>query len=312
MAMERNEALETLGLGTKATEQEIEHRYAILVKRFKNSDDPTALAKVTDAYDFLTGRTYVPEPPDPRDAKVVLGKTVRQWKHLWEYGRMKYLAIVAIAAAVVSIAYSIITNTPPDLKFLTLGEIITADGNDLENYLATAMPELKKIQKDGAYITRTGDGANDFVNVQKAFVLIAAGDEDILVLDDVQARNYGMEGGFKELDDFYATLRSELPASILAGIVPVEYTITTDNGGDGKPHVYGLDVTGLGTVQAVGIYGNRVIFSISIRTKHLSASETFLRKFLADTEALKLLVTPMPTAEPTSATPAAASPTPAG
>ncbi len=308
--MERNEAMEVLGLGTAATEQEIEHRYMILVKRYKSSNDPTALAKVAEAYNFLTGRTYEPEPPNPRDAKVVLGRTVKQWKHLWEYGRMKYLAIAAIVVAVGSIAYSIITNVPADFKVFVLGEIVLDESPRLQDFVKVALPDVKNLEPNSAYVTRAGTGTDDAASTQKAFVLIAVGDEDIVVLDEVETDRFAPQGAFLELDDFYAKLQADLPASVMDKVVPVKYTLTTDNGGDGQPHVYGLDVTGLGTDQALGIYGTKCIMAISVRTKHLEASQTFIRTFLADTDSLKLLVTPIPTASPTPATTAA--PTSAG
>jgi len=310
--MERHEALEVLGLGTQATEQEIEHRYMILVKRYKGSDDPKALEDVAEAYNLLTGRTYEAEPPDPRDERVVLGKPVKQWKHIWEYGRVKFIGITAAAIALVSIVYSVVTNVPPDFQVFIVGELYQDEGPQMNNFVTAVLPDVKNFQPNSAFITRSGEDANDVANVQKAFVMIAAGDEDIVIMDELQADRFAPQSAFVELDDLYAKLQAELPAEIMDLVEPFRYKITEDQGGDGQIHIYALDMTKLGTYQALDLYGTRCVMAISVRSKHLEASKTFLSQFIARTESLKLLVTPIPTASPTPATTATAAPTSAG
>ena len=306
--MDRNDALEILGLSTDATANEIEHRFAIMVKRLKDSPDRTEMDKVSEAYDFLTGRIVVQEPPDPRDDRVVFGMTIRKWKHFWEYERTKTLFILGLSVAVFSILYTIITNTPPDFTFTTIGDITISEDTLFQSFVAAQMPEVKKAQTDGAYISTSGEGETDTVGVQKAFVLIAAGTLDVVALDEVQFTRYGSQGAYLSLDAFYAGLKATVPADVLAKVVPMKATVKTDDSGDGLEHIYGLDVTALGTYQALGIDGYHLIMTISSRAKHVTTSETFLTKFLQNTDSLKLIVTPYPTFAPTAAataTPAA-------
>jgi hypothetical protein len=308
MTMDRNDALEILGLSTDATANEIEHRYAIMVKRLKAGKDRTEMDKVSEAYDFLTGRIVEKEPPDPRDDRVVLGMTVRKWKHFWEYERTKTLFIIGISVAVVSILYTVITNTPPDFSFTTIGDLMISEDTQFQSFISAQMPEVKKAQTDGAYISTAGDGETDTVGFQKAFVLIAAGTLDVVALDGNQFVRYGDQGAYLSLDDFYAGLSATVSADVLAKVVPMKAKVSVENSGDGIEHIYGLDVTALGTYQALGIDGFRVILTISSRAKHIELSETFLTKFLQNTDSLKLLVTPYPTFAPTAAataTPAA-------
>ncbi len=306
--MDRNESLEILGLATDATANEIDHRYAIMVKRLKDAKDRTEMDRVSEAYDFLTGRVVVQEPPDPRDDRVVLGMTIRKWKHFWEYERTKTLAILGLSVAVISILYTVITNTPPDFSFTTIGDIVISEDTLFQSFIAAQMPEVKKAQTDGAYISSSGNGETDTVGVQKAFVLIAAGTLDVVALDEIQFTRYGTQGAYLSLDTFYAGLQATVPADVLERVVPMKAIVKTEDSGDGLEHIYGLDVTALGTYQALGIDGYRVILTISSRAKHVALSETFITKFLQNTDSLILIVTPYPTFPPTeavTATPAA-------
>ena len=51
--MDRKEALEILELPPAPTPQEIEHRYAIAVKRHRASDDPAVLERITAGADVI-------------------------------------------------------------------------------------------------------------------------------------------------------------------------------------------------------------------------------------------------------------------
>ena len=302
--MDRREALDILGLSAAPTPQEIEHRYDILIKRAKGATDPDALTKVTEAYNLLTGRTYVPEPPDPRDERVVLGKSVKQWKHLWHYGRTKYFAIAVTSALVIWLALSVITNRPPDLKFVSIGTIVSTGPDAMTAWALAQFPDVKKFQYDNVYLSADGTGENDVVNVQKAFVLLAAADEDTVALDAAHFKVYVTQGAFLNLDGFWAELQGTLPESVLAEVKPMRGATTVEDGGDGLSHVYGLDVTGLGTMPALGLYADSVVLTISVHTKHEDETKAFLTWYLEQTDALKALITPIPTSAAT-ATPAA-------
>ena len=233
---------------------------------------------------------------DPREERLILGRPVKQWKNLWHYDKMKYVFITVLTLAAVSIAYTIITNTPPDFKLGGIGQIYVSDGSELQDFLHVAMPELKKITVDSAYISLTDTGTGDPIMYQKAMLMVTVSEEDVLALDRPQFTRLVSSGGFRSLDGLYPALLAALPASEQQKVVPMKAAVSQADGGDGIEHIYGIDVSALGTAQAIGLTGPQIVLTLSVDGKNLTNAETFLQKFLAATETLRATLTPTPTA----------------
>jgi hypothetical protein len=314
--LSRAECFRILELKPQANVYEIETRYTMLIKRYRGkTDDETRaiLDKITLAHDILTGRYIEPEPEDPRLETVIFGKSRRQWRNIWHYGRTSFLAAAVGLFFLGYLIYSIATNTPPDFQLVVVGQFASVEGADqrIESYIKSKIEGAEKIEfqliplefdsadPDTTDTTETGfsigqDPQTQYGYVMKMMTMIAGETIEMFICDTPVYNQYAIQGVFADLDDVYARLQ-DLPPDIYAKIKPQRRMIVdgysdeeiilpdvaTMNADLSLP-ISGLDVTELGLIQGVGLYSYSQVMTIGFKADDLAAVEAFLEAWIRD------------------------------
>ncbi|MEA4889708.1 MAG: hypothetical protein VB070_09630 [Clostridiaceae bacterium] len=249
------ECLKIMELDAKANSYEIENRYTMLIKRYRGMNDPETMAKldeITLAYNILTGRYVEPEPVDPRLEKVVLGKSRRQWRNIWHYGKWPFLAAVVGLFFLGYLIYSIATNEPPDFQLAVVGQFGAAEDSDERidtyikaNYAGAEDIEVQMLPLDLRDTTQTSgsdgsdsynsssvDPQSQYAYVMKMMTLIAGDSVEVFLCDKPVFDQYAPQGVFTPLDDLYDRLQKTLPADVLAKIKPLRRQIDDSDSSD--------------------------------------------------------------------------------
>lgn len=250
----REECLQILELDPGANAYEIETRYAMLLRRYRNQNEPETVehvSQITLAYNILTGRYVEPEPEDPRMQKVIFGKTRKEWQNRWHYGRLPLLFGTVILAMVVWIIVSIVTNKPPDMQIIGVGLFTATSDADarVTNYVREVVPGAERVEYQlmpidlgpaamgvpGATATTGGsdmtlgtmDAEQQSAYIMKMAAMLAGDSVEVYVCDLNAYDFYAPQGVFRDLTSLYERLR-DLPPDVLAKIKPLR-RLQSDN-----------------------------------------------------------------------------------
>ncbi len=320
----KDECYRILELPATANQYEVENRYTMLVKRYRYAADPDSrerMAQITLAYSILTGRYVEPEPLDPRLEKVVLGKSLAQWKNIWHYGRLPFFVSLIALVLLGSLIYSIATNKPADFQVMTVGGYGTVDHTPdlVKQYVKDKLPGVEDVEyqqiplsfaeptpaptsaANPAQPSQAGlDPESEYAYIMKMMAVMAGDSIEVYLVEDNIFDQYSPQGAFSELDSLYERL-SDLPDQVRAKIKPLrrlmldEYEELYPDGGapwqtteqmdaDESLPIYGLDVTELELFQGLGIYGSSQVLTIGIKAEDKEQTEYFLESWIRDYE----------------------------
>ncbi len=325
--LSRAECLKILELGAKANQYEIENRYTLLIKRYRGQEDPDTIARldqITLAYNILTGRYIEPEPVDPRLETIVFGKSRRQWRNIWHYGKIPFLAGLVGFILVFYLIYTIATNKPADFQLAVTGLYGATDnaGERVEAYIKGVFPEMNKIEYQAIPLdlrdpTATGTGEtsakpaatvdmeSNYAYVMKMMTLIAGDSYEVYVCDKPVFDNYAPQGAYADLTGLYNRLKDSLPASVFGKIKPLRRTLSDGSesedifstavttttkstedaaNADNSLAIYGLDVSELNLTKGLGLYSDVQILTIGCKTEIQAKAEAFLETWIKDYE----------------------------
>ncbi|MCK9252293.1 MAG: hypothetical protein M0P55_06010 [Clostridiales bacterium] len=320
--LSRAECFRILELDPKANSYDIENRYTMLIKRYRNQGDPETVKKleqITLAYDILTGRYVEPEPVDPRLEEVVFGKKKREWQNLWHYGRWPLFGILVGAFFLGYLIYSIATNEPPDFQFVAVGPYASADNTDerVRSYVAGSMEGVETVEfqliplsfeqpePSGAAATGGLDPESEYMYVMKMMTMIAGETIETFICEKSAFDQYAPQGTFNDLTALYERLQ-DLPEAVRSKIKPLRRALIEvfenptpgvelpwkteeDMNQDLSLPIYGLDVSELHLVEGLGLYGKSQILTIGFKADDPAAVEQFLEDWVRDVETMHAL-----------------------
>jgi hypothetical protein len=307
--LSREECLAILELPPDANQYEIENRYTMLIKRYRGQTDSASMGKmekISLAYNVLTGRYVEPEPRDPRLETMVFGKSRRQWRNIWYYGRVPFLLGLVGVIILGYFVYTMLTNKPPDFQIAFVGNFGRYGHveKNTEDYIIEMFPDFESVEVltlpmdlssiDGPQAAET-DGAirpadsNLYNYIMKMVTLIAGDSYEVFVCDRLVFDRYAREGAFDDITELYTSWQSELPDQVK----PLRRRI--DAGDDQRPvdvdpadnfdlslPILGLDVTALNLTPGLGIYGDTQILTIGVRASAREEAEQFLKNWMLD------------------------------
>lgn len=255
----------------------------MLIKRYRGDQSADAVAKLDQislAYNILTGRHLEPKAPDPRQDKVILGKSRRQWSNIWHYGRLPLLFILIGAFFLGYIVYTMVMHKDPDFKIVFVGKISLSETSEsqTESLVKNVFPDYDKIEIQSLYMDFSSEGEDPSAAIMKMIVLMAGDSIDVFVCDQPTFARYAGQGAFADLSDLYARLQSELSADILAKIKPLKVVIEDESN---IPVIYGLDVTGLQMADAFGLVSESQILTIGSRANVPDQAARLLESIIA-------------------------------
>jgi hypothetical protein len=321
--LSRTECLKILELGPVADQYEIENRYTMLIKRYRGHEDAESinqLEQISMAYNILTGRYIEPEPEDPRLETVILGKSRRQWRNIWHYGRTSMILGLLGVILAGYFVYTIVTNKAPDFQIVFAGyySMIPEANIKVESYVKSIFPAFDKVEyqalqmdlRDSPGSAASGESSqtsaaydqNLYAYIMKMMTMMVGDSIEVYVCDLPVFNRYAPEGAFTDLTALYNRLQAELPAAVMAGIKPLRRVLSDASSdqtyigqtaaptqstedianADTSLPIYGLDVTKLRLTEGLGIYGENEILTIGIRASAPDQAAVFLRTWISD------------------------------
>ncbi|HHV98328.1 MAG TPA: DnaJ domain-containing protein [Clostridiaceae bacterium] len=266
------DAYEVLGLSENATKEDIEKRYAILLKKYKSvgKDDKESnenlneeFERITDAYNLLMG-FETPEdenvpPKKPNPVLKWLGIDQKKFENFIHYYKFHILGGIAALVILISIINTIVTNVDPDLNVAFVGSIYYQDTEVFKEKVKDAIPDLNAVGTDSAILYEGMDGQMEIASNMKLTVLFAAAEMDVFITDKQQFDKFVQQGAFEKLDELAEELRIEEQ-----GIKAYRAKAAEDE----QEHIYGIDLTQNAFLKECGIEGEEIIGAVRVEPKH--------------------------------------------
>lgn len=271
--MRKEEAYKILGLKSGAPRIEVEKRYSIYMRKLRSAkaeqspeegqDLDAEFDKITEAYNLLMGYTSgndefaekIPKKPNPIFKK--LGIDEEKFMNNLYYFRVHIIVGIIL---IITIAFSIrscVTRIDPNLNVVFMGNLFCNDTEKIQTDLVNMIPEVEAVGVDNLYISaqqERQDPQMQMAMLQKAMVLVAAGDVDIFILDKANFDTYAVQGGFINLDDFAAQHNIDEDKQYKSKVKDV----------DENEHVYGIDVLNSKLLKDANVTGQQLIAAISV------------------------------------------------
>lgn len=288
--MDRKEALALLKLPETADREAISQRYNVLFKKYadaRQDENGVPLSAYEEAYNLLSGIEYRDlraeaerkrrqEHPNP--VLKALRIDPERASHLVYYYKWHAIGVVAALAIIVSIIWSMVTHVDPDFKVLLVGTVGTTDVEKLTAEVQNAMPGTKAVQIQQIMLGEGTDGQTEIAMQQKLMVELAAGQNDVVLVDAERFEIYARQGMFKSLDDRlseYGTTAEAQQAQRIA--------LEDEEGTGGtEAHVYGIDVTGSEWLKAHDVYGTKIIAAELVNGEFADKADAFLELIDSD------------------------------
>lgn len=161
-----------------------------------------------------------------------------------------------------------------------MGEIYCSETEQLEADIKANISEIEAVGFENILISRAQEKQDPQVQMamlQKAGVLMAVGDVDIFILDQINFEKFARQGAFMKLDE----LVSELDIS--EEKVYTEKIEEEDREGNKKiadEGIYGINVKDSKILSDAKTAGKEMIATISIRSKHYDKSIELIKMLL--------------------------------
>jgi len=257
-----NEAYERLGLGETTPQEELDHRFDLLLKREKTArtsgsgDVLSEIEQDIDAYRVILdyrAKRIVELAEEERLGKFgKLSGTVGRSEDFLRINRTKIIVVIAALAVLIGIGSYVghiieqrryeASLPPVDLNIMFLGTF-QANDQDQESELVQqailkAFPDWKRVKVRILYLPPPGKDTSGMgaANLQKAMAELSVEYPDVLVLDKDSLD--WMSG-----QDSMADLRDPAFAKIYAAAMKKNAIVNAVNKQTGIEHAYGFDFT---------------------------------------------------------------------
>jgi hypothetical protein len=292
----KQEALEILGLTRLSTRNDMDRRYATLVKRYRAEQNQDKLGQISLAYDIVTERYLAPEPENPRMQRKVFGKPLKEWGNLIHYGKATFFVVLITGGVLLYFILSTIFSKPVDFRIGVVGEFIVHDDTQIVEYTTEAFPDMKNVLLSTAFIHKTSFEQNTY-SAQSVTFLLMLSEEDVIFTDHFIYEKYANLGVFVPIDELYAELISDESVAAL-GLTALYADIQFDGEENPRRMICGIGFSDTQFLSALGIMGRDQIATVSIRSKNPEKAIRFIREFFLGSEEFEGKITPMPSATP--------------
>ncbi len=279
-----------LGVKEGASISEIEKRYAIILRKYRadSSDDKLSdddFNKITEAYNLLMGYNYEAKDEKikqkkPNPVLQKLGINEDKLKNNLYYFRIHIIVGIIILATVIFSVRGCVNRVDPDLYLVFMGEIYCSETEQLEEDIISKIPGVEAVSIENILISRAQEKQDPQVQMamlQKAGVLMAVGDVDVFILDNINFEKFAKQGAFIKLDEIVSKLNLE-EDKVYEGKIEEEdkegRISIVDEG------IYGIDVSDSKILADSKTAGKEMIAVISIRSKHYDNSVEFIKQLI--------------------------------
>ncbi len=272
--MDRKKALSIMGLKEEATDNEIEKRYYLLLRKYKMLRDTKQedalkpdIDEITEAYNLLAGNVFEQEERKPGPLFEKLGVDEDKVRNFFHY--YKWHIIIGIAAILVVFSLvKAVTQPRPDFNVAFIGNIYYQEADFLKEKIETEIDSVRIASIDGAaFLSKE----MEYQMEMKAMVLLAAADVDVFITDSDKFKRFAKQGAFLKLDQL--TQKHGI-------VVGNDAKFMEKSEEDDKKYWYGIDVSSSSLLKDSKIIGEELIFSIKVNTENPDKAAEFLKLLL--------------------------------
>lgn len=289
--MDREKALGIMGLKSDATRDDIEKRMRVLSKKFQHIEkdkNGSSLADIDAAYKFLIGieyhntadeqkRKYQKEHPNP--IIKLLGLDQEKVSNFFFYYKWHLIIGIAAIVLIVSTIVSIVNRVEPNLQVIIGGDILVPDTETVEERIRNEVPGATEPIVQNIYLSENSDPQMQ-VGMQTKFVVeMAAGENDLYILDEEKYLELAKQGAFLDVTDVLGDLtglgiktedHERLKVAVEAGDDDIKY----------EPELYGLNVSDSRILKDLGLTGDRYIVSFGHNGKNRENAMALVKALL--------------------------------
>lgn len=269
--MDKEKALEILELSQDATIEDIEKRILVLYKKFKQhkkDDRGYTFEDIDKAYKCLKGIIY----SDPEEEKKkkhrqenpnpffkLLKVDEEKARNFIYYYKWHAVGLVALITVAILIVLSLVNRVDPNLKILITGKVYLSETNALAENITSKLEAVENTQLQNIYLSGEAKTEADVALQTKFAVEIAAGNNDIFIVDEEKYFMLATQGAFKPVKEIIGDLEA-------LGIDEKQHEdliVTMDISDDTtyEPDLYGIDVSDNKYLLDAGIMADRMILA---------------------------------------------------
>ena len=263
------DAHKILGISSDAGRTQIEKRYSTLLKKHRitgiqgdsSSTEQEDFKIATEAYNFLMGyeEPVNAEPRKPNPLLVKMGIDEKKAQNFFYYYKYHMIIGLVVLLMIVFTVKGCVEKVDPDFTTVFIGQVDYTDTDKLYDQIKQAVPDIKEPGFDGAFITASGNGQQDYAMLMKSVAIMAAGSTDLLIADKANFEKFARNGGFISLDDIATKLGVDLSKN-------KDYVLKTEY--EPAAHLYGIDISNSKELAKAGIKGTEMIAAIPSSTKN--------------------------------------------
>lgn len=262
------DAQKILGVSSGASRNEIEKRYSILLKKHRmvetqgdgDSTEQVDFERITEAYNLLMGyeEPVEEETRKPNPLLLKMGIDEKKTRNFFYYYKFHMIIGLAVLLMIVFTVKGCVEKVEPDFMTVFIGQVDYTDTDKLYSQIKEAVPEIKEPGFDGAFITASGEGQQDYAMLMKSIAIMAAGNTDLLIADRANFEKFAKNGGLLSLDDIAKKLGVDVEKNR-------DNVLSTES--EPAEHLYGIDISGSKELAKAGIRGTELIAAIPSNSK---------------------------------------------
>lgn len=207
--LDLTKAYALLGLNENATEEELENRYALLLRRKRNrsededraAGEPT-MSEITEAYNLIKGAA-IAEQIKQKEPK---NKAVARAGYIYEYYRWHIIGTILAIVLIFYTVSSIMDNRSEekrianaDLKVTLFMDYQIKEPAPFEVKLLEGLKDWKDIHLVEQFAPMDPKDEYGMAMLQKAMISMAADKADLYIMDTGNFEKYGKQGAFLNL-----------------------------------------------------------------------------------------------------------------
>lgn len=286
--LELKNAYEILGLKENASREELEKRFEFLIRKGKaaamleqslEENQGLNMDEISEAYNRIISNDLETlereeekrNPRKPNPLFKLVGVDEKKARNYIHYHKFHYIFGLIGLLLVIYFVKTIVFQVRPDVNVAFIGQIYYSDSNIIENKIKESYTDLKAISIDSVMLTGDPKNQQESAMLQKAMVLMAAGDIDIFVLDKANFDKYAEQGVFMNLDDLVVKLGIDKSKY-------QDYVLKPKD--EQKEHFYGIDINSSSILKLCQVAGNEKIATIRVNAKHYEKAVKILELLL--------------------------------
>lgn len=288
--MDRKEALEILELTEYASSEEIENRISVFYKKFKQVKTDSrgyTIFDVEQAYNTIRGITYTDEEEEkkkkyrrehPNPIFKFLKVDEKKAGDFIYYYKWHGLIILLLIVFVTLTIYSIVNRVEPNLKILITGNTYIDDPKILEEKISLETKGLINAQVQSIYLPEEIDSQIDLAMQTKITVELAAGNNDIFIVDEFNFLQLAKQGAFKPvkslLEDISALGINNEGKDIFF------VSVKSEDGLKNGEVIYGIDISDNNLLRDAGVKGEILVLAFGNTVENSKNTIIFTKKLL--------------------------------